>query len=107
MKYTTAATQIDRVNKYYDSTVIDYKTVWTGSKDLAMHFGYYDDGIKSHKDSLLKMNEVLAKLANISKNDRVMDAGCGYEGRRLCLYVFSKRFIHSYLGVGKYRACRK
>lgn len=85
MKYTTVATQIDRVNKYYNATVIDYKTVWTGSKDLAMHFGYYDDGIKSHKDSLLKMNKVLAKLANISKNDRVMDAGCGYGGSTIWL----------------------
>ena len=72
--------QIDKVIKYYDSTVIDYKTIWTGSDDLAMHFGYYDNGTKSHKDSLMRMNEVLAKLANISKNDRVMDAGCGYGG---------------------------
>ncbi len=72
--------QINKVIKYYDSTVIDYKFLWTGSKDLAMHFGYYNDRIKSHKNSLLKMNEILAKLANVSKNDRVMDAGCGYGG---------------------------
>lgn len=80
-----ATTQIDRVKRYYDSTVIDYKTVWTGSKDLAMHFGYFGDGVKSHQDSLMKMNEVLAKLVSISKNDRVLDAGCGYGGSAIWL----------------------
>lgn len=73
-------TQIGKVNRYYNSTVIDYKLFWTGSKDLAMHFGYYGKGVKSHKDALLKTNEILAKLADISSNDRVMDAGCGYGG---------------------------
>lgn len=78
-------TQIDKVNRYYDSTVIDYKTVWMGSEDRAMHFGYYDERTKKHRDSLLRMNEVLARLANISKNDRVMDAGCGYGGSAIWL----------------------
>lgn len=78
-------TQIDKVNKYYDSTVIDYKAFWMGSEDQAMHFGYYDERTKSHKDSLLKMNEVLAGLASISRNDKVMDAGCGYGGSAVWL----------------------
>lgn len=78
-------TQIDKVNTYYNSTVIDYKTVWMGSEDQAMHFGYYDERTKSHRDSLLKMNEVLAGLASISKNDLVMDAGCGYGGSAVWL----------------------
>ncbi len=78
-------TQIDKVNKYYNSTVIDYKILWTGSKDLAMHFGYFDDGVKSHQESLIKMNEVLAKFAGIRKDDRVLDAGCGYGGTAMWL----------------------
>lgn len=80
-----ATTQIDKVNRYYDSTVVDYKTVWTGSKDLAMHFGYFGDGVMNHHDSLIKMNEVLANLATISGNDRVLDAGCGYGGSAIWL----------------------
>ncbi len=72
------ATQIDKVNKYYDSTVTDYKVIWMNPKNLAMHFGYYDNSVKNHKDSLLKMNEILARLADISKDDLVLDAGCGY-----------------------------
>lgn len=78
-------TQIDNVKKYYDSTVIDYKILWTGSKDLAMHFGYYDKNIKTHRESLLKMNEVLAQHVSISRKDRVLDAGCGYGGSAIWL----------------------
>lgn len=78
-------TQIDKVKKYYDSTVIDYKILWTGSKDLAMHFGYYDKDAKTHEESLLKMNQVLAQHASISRKDRVLDAGCGYGGSAIWL----------------------
>ncbi len=78
-------TQIDKVIKYYNSTVIDYKLLWTGSKDLAMHYGYYDEKTKSHYDSLIKMNQVLASLASISKDDKVLDAGCGYGGSAMWL----------------------
>lgn len=76
---------IEKVKKYYDSTVIDYKILWTGSKDLAMHFGYYDKNIKNHRESLLKMNEILTRYVNISTNDRVLDAGCGYGGSAIWL----------------------
>ncbi len=72
--------QIEKVNNYYNATVIDYKTLWTGSEDLAMHFGYYEVGIRTHKASLLKMNEVLAAYAHITKSDSILDAGCGYGG---------------------------
>lgn len=76
---------IDEVIKYYGSTVIDFKIFWSRSKDLALHCGYYDDGVKNHKDSLLKMNEILAKFADISKNDSILDAGCGYGGSAIWL----------------------
>lgn len=77
--------QIDRVRRYYNSTVIDYTTVWTGSKDLAIHFGYFADGTENHETSLLKINEVLSRLVAISRSDRVLDAGCGYGGSAIWL----------------------
>lgn len=80
-----AVTQIEKVIKYYDSTVIDYMLLWTGRKDLAMHYGYYDEKIKNHVEALMKMNEVLAKFAKISKDDQVLDAGCGYGGSAIWL----------------------
>ncbi len=78
-------TQNEKVNQYYDSTVIAYRALWTGRKDLAMHFGYYDESVQTHQDSLLKMNSVLSGLAEISAEDHVLDAGCGYGGSSIWL----------------------
>ncbi len=77
--------QIEKVNQYYEATVIDYHTLWTGKKDLAIHFGYYDSGVNSHSASLIRMNEILAQYAKITKKDRVLDAGCGYGGSAIWL----------------------
>lgn len=70
---------------YYHATVLDYKLLWTGPRDLAMHFGYYECGTETHEESLLKMNEILARYAKIGPRDRVLDAGCGYGGSALWL----------------------
>lgn len=72
--------QIEKVNQYYEATTFDYHSLWISRKDLAIHFGYYDRETTSHSASLLKMNEVLAKYAKVTKKDHVLDAGCGYGG---------------------------
>ncbi len=78
-------TQTEKVNRYYDATVFDYSLLWTGKKDLAMHFGYYDAPRLSHTDALLRMNAHLAERGRITPSDRVIDAGCGYGGTALWL----------------------
>lgn len=50
-----------------------------------MHFGYYDESVKSHEAALLKMNEVLADIASIVDGEHVLDAGCGYVGSSIWL----------------------
>jgi tocopherol O-methyltransferase len=50
-----------------------------------MHFGYYDESVKSHEAALLRMNEVLADIASIVDGERVLDAGCGYGGSSIWL----------------------
>lgn len=78
-------TQTDKVIHYYNSTAVDYKLFWTGPKDLAIHFGYFDASVKSHQASLLKANEIFASYANITARDNVLDAGCGYGGSAIWL----------------------
>lgn len=77
--------QIRKVREYYDSTAEDYKEFWLGERDLGMHFGYYDGSVGTHEYSLLKMNEVLARLAQVLPGDRVLDAGCGCGGSAIWL----------------------
>ncbi|MDO8560594.1 MAG: class I SAM-dependent methyltransferase [bacterium] len=76
--------QTERVKNYYDSTILDFMA-WASLRGNNLHWGYYDESVKTHKESLAKMNEVLAKFAGISANDRVLDAGCGWGGTSVWL----------------------
>lgn len=79
------ASQTTKVKKYYDSTLIDYRLLWTDSKGLGIHFGYYDKEVKNHQQAILKTNAVLARLASIKPSDLVLDAGCGLGGSSIWL----------------------
>lgn len=73
-------TQLDKVLGYYDATWLDYEVFWSGRHDRAIHFGYYDERTKTHKDAVSRLNAEMAKSVNITKSDTVLDAGCGYGG---------------------------
>src|SRR5206468_3719870 len=66
-------------------TQCDYTWFWMSSDSLAMHFGYYDETVRTHDASLLKMNEVLARYAQITSHDHILDAGCGVGGSAIWL----------------------
>jgi len=80
-----ASDQINKVLDYYKSTNFDYEHFWSGKRALALHFGYFDNRTTKHEDSLLRLNEVLAGLADIHAHDIVLDAGCGYGGSSIWL----------------------
>ncbi|MGH3795759.1 MAG: methyltransferase domain-containing protein [Pseudonocardiaceae bacterium] len=70
---------------YYDETWIDYRWLWLNSDNLAVHFGYTDEGTRGHTDALKNMNRVLAERVAIQSGERVLDAGCGVGGSSLWL----------------------
>lgn len=84
---TTAARagQLDRVKAYYDATLLDYRVIWTGLHDHALHLGYYGAGARTHRESLLALNATVARFADIGGGDRVLDAGCGWGGTAVWL----------------------
>jgi tocopherol O-methyltransferase len=75
----------DRVLNYYNATYLDYRVLWSGSADRAIHFGYYDEKAKNHRAAVIRLNEVLASKVGIQNTDTVLDAGCGYGGSALWL----------------------
>lgn len=81
----TMSAHTERVRDYYDNTRLDYWILWTGKNNLAVHFGYCDEKVKNHAESLLRMNEVLADSAHISSKDAVLDLGCAYGGSSIWL----------------------
>ena len=71
--------------QYYEQCRADYEWLWMDRRNLAMHYGYWDDQVRSHSQSLLRLNEVLAERAEVTSGDVVFDAGCGVGGSSLWL----------------------
>ncbi|MEK7638545.1 MAG: class I SAM-dependent methyltransferase [Patescibacteria group bacterium] len=67
------------VQKYYDYTRHFYKWFWHG-KTNALHYGFFDDSVTSFKDALVRTISKTVELADIQKNHRVVDLGCGIGG---------------------------
>jgi cyclopropane fatty-acyl-phospholipid synthase-like methyltransferase len=73
---------------YYAASENAYKDSWDLNNSLAIHYGYWDDNVKSFPQSLLRMNEVMIEASKITSNDKVLDAGCGVGGSSI--FIASK-----------------
>lgn len=65
---------------YYTQSENAYKDSWDLNNSLAIHYGYWDEKVKTFPQSLIRMNEVMMEAAAISSTDKVLDAGCGIGG---------------------------
>lgn len=66
----------EKVKAYYEQTHQSYKN-WDKEAPYALHYGFVDSPSVNHSESLKRMNETMANMANIRPNSRVLDAGCG------------------------------
>jgi len=69
-----------KIVEYYKDMENAYKDSWDLKNSLAIHFGYWDEKVRSFPQSLLRMNEVMMETAAIKGTDKVPDAGCGVGG---------------------------
>jgi tocopherol O-methyltransferase len=65
---------------YYNSTQNHYTRWWNLGEILSLHYGIWDENVKSFSGSLVNTNRIMMEIAGISMNDRVLDAGCGVGG---------------------------
>jgi tocopherol O-methyltransferase len=70
----------EKIIQYYKDTENAYKDCWDLNNSLAIHYGYWDEKVKTFPQSLTRMNEVMMETAAIKTNDAVLDAGCGVGG---------------------------
>lgn len=75
----------EAVARYYHDTRWQYYGLWSKQDSLALHYGYWDEGVVSHSQALLRLNEVLADKAAITSSDSLLDAGCGWGGSSIWL----------------------
>src|SRR5215216_5216255 len=73
------------ISRYYDLSEVHYRLFWRLDKSRSLHYGYWDSSVKNFHEALLNINNVLAKQVNISKEDVVLDAGCGIGGSAIWL----------------------
>ena len=76
---------IGHIQAYFDATWLDYSIVWMSREALAFHFGYWDTNTRSHAESLINMNRVMARCIGIQPGQRILDAGCGVGGSAIWL----------------------
>jgi len=75
----------ERIVRYYEKTVLDYKIVLRLGRHLGIHFGYHDAAGMSCPESILNMNRMLAYRAGIRPGTEILDAGCGIGGSAIWL----------------------
>jgi len=74
-----------RIVEYYNATEHAYRDSWDLDNSLSIHYGYWDDKVRSFPASLVRMNEVMAEQAGILPGEKVLDAGCGVGGSSIFL----------------------
>jgi tocopherol O-methyltransferase len=74
-----------RIIDYYRETEFAYKDSWDLDNSLAIHYGYWDEKVRSFPASLARMNEIMAEAAKIKSGEIVLDAGCGIGGSSIFL----------------------
>src|SRR5258708_15995704 len=79
-----------------DETWLDYRRLWINSQNRAIHLGYWEKHPRSHAQSLLAMNRVLASHLGIRSGQRILDAGCGVGGSAIWL---AKTYDVEVLGI--------
>lgn len=74
-----------RIVEYYNATEHAYRDSWDLDNSLAIHYGYWDEKVRSFPASLVRMNEIMSEQAGILPGEKVLDAGCGVGGSSIFL----------------------
>ncbi len=84
----------NEVVEYYDHCHTDYRLAWGIDRNKAIHYGYYEPGVRGRHAARENTNRVLARELALKPGDLVVDAGCGIGGTSVWLAEHSAaRFL--------------
>ena len=75
----------DEVVEYYDHRHTDYRLAWGVDRNQAIHYGYYEAGVRGRHAARENTNRVLARELALKPDELVVDAGCGVGGASVWL----------------------
>lgn len=78
-------TAADAVISYYDHCHKDYQLAWGVDRNQAIHYGFYEPGVRGQDEARRNSNRVLARELSVRAGDFVIDAGCGVGGT--CIWL--------------------
>ncbi len=73
----------NEIVKYYEDSRWLYQHLWYSKRSLGLHFGIDGDGSESIDQTIVNQYKLLITRGKISKNSKVLDAGCGVGGASL------------------------
>jgi len=80
------------VADYYNVTQLHYENWWGLKKNYSLHYGIWEDGIKTAGQAIVNTNRIMMELSGITDTDTVLDAGCGVGGA--AIYISTHKNAH-------------
>jgi cyclopropane fatty-acyl-phospholipid synthase-like methyltransferase len=86
----------EKVIDYYSRCHMWYKIFLGIKRNYSLHYGFYDEKNRKYDDAVRNTNRILAEIAHINPNEKVLDIGCGVGGSAVC---FAKERGANVIGI--------
>lgn len=79
----TSTDGVRRVARYYDETQRLYSHIWSPT---GVHYGLWDATTRTRQQAIRNLDRCVARLLDLPRGSRVLDAGCGIGGTSFFLH---------------------
>ena len=88
--------QKEAIVSYYEECDNAYRDAWGMDQNMQLNLGIWNKDTKKLSEALVNLNNEMMQVANLTKQDHVLDAGCGVGGT---LIHFAKKVGCTGVGI--------